>query len=46
MDKGLTVILGMLVAYVFAFLGLIFAWIGYRRRRRLVAERREEENLG
>jgi hypothetical protein len=46
MDKGLTVILGMLVAYVFAFLGLIFAWIGYNRRRREAAERREEESRG
>ena len=40
MDKGLTVILGMLVAYVFAFLGLIFAWIGYSRRKRAAVERR------
>ncbi len=46
MDKGLTVILGMLVAYVFAFLGLVFAWIGYNRRKRSVAERREEESRG
>jgi len=46
MDKGLTVILGMLVAYVFAFLGLIFAWIGYNRRKRSRAERRGEAPRG
>ncbi len=46
MDKGLTVILGMLVAYVFAFLGLIFAWIGYKRRKRAAAERRGEASGG
>ena len=46
MDKGLTVILGMLVAYVFAFLGLIFAWIGYNRRKRSAAEGREGKPRG
>jgi hypothetical protein len=46
MDRGLSVILGMLVAYVFAFLGLIFAWIGYSRRKRLAARRRQEESGG
>jgi hypothetical protein len=34
MDQGLTVILGMLVAYAFGLLGLVFAWIGYNRRKR------------
>jgi hypothetical protein len=46
MDKGLTVILGMLVAYVFAFLGLVFAWIGYNRRKKAAAQRREEAPRG
>lgn len=46
MDRGLTVILGMLVAYVFAFLGLVFAWIGYNRRKKDAGRRREEEPRG
>jgi hypothetical protein len=46
MDKGLSVILGMLVAYVFAFLGLVFAWIGYNRRRKEAAHRRGDAPRG
>ena len=46
MDKGLTVILGMLVAYAFAFMGLAFAWVGHNRRKRAAAERREGESRG
>jgi hypothetical protein len=46
MDRGLTVILGMLVAYVFAFLGLVFAWIGYNRRKREAARRSQDEPHG
>jgi hypothetical protein len=46
MDRGLTVILGMLVAYAFAFLGLIFAWIGYNRRKKEAAHRHEDAPRG
>jgi hypothetical protein len=41
MDQGTSVVLGMLVAYAFGFIGLVFAWIGYTRRRREAAGRKE-----
>jgi hypothetical protein len=30
-DKGLAVVIGMSLAYFVSFLGLILAWIAYRR---------------
>jgi ABC-type Fe3+ transport system permease subunit len=30
--KGLTMLLGMSIAYLASFLGLILAWLTYRRR--------------
>jgi hypothetical protein len=36
----------MLVAYAFAFLGLVFAWIGYNRRKKEAARRREDATRG
>jgi hypothetical protein len=33
MSKGLMVVIGMSIAYVASFLGLIFAWIHYKRRK-------------
>jgi hypothetical protein len=32
MSKGLWVVIGMSIAYFASFLGLIFAWIHYRKR--------------
>ncbi|HXK61259.1 MAG TPA: hypothetical protein PLP42_15335 [Acidobacteriota bacterium] len=34
MDQAQAVIVGMVVAYFFAFLGMAFAWIGYYRRKK------------
>lgn len=32
MDRSLHIVLGMTIAYAASFLGLIIAWIAYRRR--------------
>ncbi len=33
MNEGLGVVIGMTIAYVASFTGLIFAWIHYRKRK-------------
>ena len=33
MNEGLSVVIGMSIAYVASFTGLIFAWIHYRKRK-------------
>ena len=33
MSEGFWVVIGMSIAYVASFMGLIFAWIHYRRRK-------------
>ncbi len=33
MNEGLSVVIGMTIAYVASFTGLIFAWIHYRKRK-------------
>ena len=33
MNEGLGVVIGMTIAYVVSFTGLIFAWIHYRKRK-------------
>ena len=33
MNKGLTMVIGMSIAYFASFLGLILAWISYRKHR-------------
>lgn len=33
MEKGLTIVLGMTIAYFVSFLGLILAYISYRKRK-------------
>ncbi|UCD37660.1 MAG: hypothetical protein JSW54_12690 [Fidelibacterota bacterium] len=33
MSEGLGVVLGMSIAYVASFTGMIFAWIHYRKRK-------------
>jgi ABC-type spermidine/putrescine transport system permease subunit II len=34
MNEGLSVLIGMSIAYVASFLGLILAYVSYRRRQR------------
>ncbi|GEM_PF-223503 len=33
MNQGLWVVIGMSIAYLASFMGMIFAWIHYRRRQ-------------
>ena len=33
MSEGFWVVIGMSIAYVASFMGLIFAWIHYRKRK-------------
>lgn len=42
MDKSFYIVLGMTIAYAASFLGLIVAWISYRRRRRRSEEGGDE----
>ena len=35
MEKGLIVALGMTISYLFSLAGMIFAWIYYRRNKKL-----------
>ena len=34
MPEGLTVLIGMTIAYLASFLGLIFAYISYKRKKK------------
>ena len=34
MDQGWAVVIGMSVAYIASFLGMLFAYLGYRRRKK------------
>lgn len=34
MDRGLVTLIGMSIAYVASFLGMLFAYISWRRRQR------------
>ena len=42
MDQGWAVVLGMSLAYVASFLGMAFAYLSYRRRKKESKERHEE----
>lgn len=42
MSEGFWVVVGMSIAYVASFLGLIFAWIHYRRRHPRKEDREKE----
>ncbi len=33
MDKALSMVIGMTIAYVASFLGLVLAWYSYNKRR-------------
>lgn len=34
MDKGLAMVIGMSIAYIASFLGLVLAWYSYRKHHR------------
>ena len=34
MDKGLAMVIGMSIAYVASFLGLVLAWYAYRKHQK------------
>jgi membrane associated rhomboid family serine protease len=38
----MSVLIGMSVAYAASLMGMILAWVSYRRRRKKAAPRREE----
>lgn len=40
MDQNKAVILGMVVAYFFALLGMTFAWISYYRQKKEVRKKK------
>ena len=44
MDRSLHIVLGMTIAYAASFLGLIIAWIAYRRRAKKDTEESGDEN--
>lgn len=39
MDRGLVTLIGMSIAYVASFLGLLFAYLGWKRQQRERAEK-------
>ena len=43
MNEGLPVLIGMSIAYAASFLGMIVAYISYRRRQKERAEQEKEE---
>jgi hypothetical protein len=44
-DKSLHIVIGMTIAYLASFLGLILAWVSYvRRRKREDIEGKEEKD--
>jgi hypothetical protein len=43
MDKGLTVVIGMSIAYVASFLGMFLAWHSFKKRRGEPADKGQEE---
>ncbi len=44
MNEGLSVLIGLSIAYVASFLGMLFAYLSYRRRRRERVQMRKEED--
>jgi hypothetical protein len=33
MDKGLSMVIGMSIAYLASFIGLVLAWVAYRKHK-------------
>lgn len=42
MNKGLAMVIGMSIAYFASFLGLILAWVSYRKHQRENGKRGNE----
>lgn len=42
MNKGLAMLIGMSIAYGASFLGLVLAWVSYRRHQRKIERRGPE----
>jgi hypothetical protein len=34
MERGLTIVIGMTISYLFSLAGLIFAWIYYKKNKK------------
>ncbi len=43
MNEGLSVLIGMSIAYVASLVGMIVAWISYKRRQREASARTKEK---
>ena len=41
MERGLIVVIGMTISYLFSVAGLVFAWIYYRKNKKTAAERKK-----
>jgi|DewCreStandDraft_2_1066082.scaffolds.fasta_scaffold01117_4 ABC-type Fe3+ transport system permease subunit len=46
MNEGLSVLIGLSIAYVASFLGMLFAYLAYRRRRREHSSAEKGEDHG
>jgi hypothetical protein len=42
MNEGLWVVIGMSIAYLASFLGMIFAWIHYKKRKKGLIQPEEQ----
>lgn len=43
MEKGLTVVIGMTISYLFSLAGLVFAWLFYVRNKKTTAKTQQNE---
>jgi hypothetical protein len=43
MNEGLSVLVGMTIAYAASFLGLVIAWVSYKRRRKTLSPRTKRD---
>ena len=45
MTKGLAVVIGMTIAYAASLIGMIFAYIYYKKNKQTVTSKKEEKNV-
>ena len=43
MEKGLTVVIGMTISYLFSLAGLVFAWMFYAKNKKTTAKTPQSE---